>query len=306
MISWSDRLSLRPLVLVFAVAALGLAVACGSPGTDDGSFPQIDGLKVRGAAEVYDPETLFEYINGAAESYLAYGFEELTVQSYEENGEVVLVVDVYQHRDRVNAFGIYCQERPADGPFVEVGTEGYHQPGVINFFKGRYYVKILSYRQLDDERKELVALAGRLADRLVGDTAFPRALDFLPQSDRIPHTERFIARDFLGHGFLHSAFVADYASNEGHSQAFLLVPDKAEAAREMIDAYRAFATGKSEVVTEADGTISFVDPYYRSNGTLRLAALGGTVFGSFGVDEQKFYSLTEEVRTAMEATDPPS
>jgi len=299
MISWSDRLSLRPLVFIFAVAALGLAVACESPGTNDGFFPNIDGLTVRGAADVYDSETLFEYINGAAESYLAYGFDELTAQSYEENGEVVLVVDVYRHRDRVNAFGIYCQERPVDGPFVEVGTEGYHQPGVVNFFKGRYYVKILSYRQLDDERKDLVDLAGRLADRLDGDTAFPRALDFLPQSDRIPHTERYIARDFLGHGFLHSAFVADYSLDGGRRQAFLLMPDNAAGAQEMFDAYRAFATGKSEVVTEAEGTISFTDPYYRSNGTLQLAALEGAVFGSFGVDEQKFNSLTEEVRTAM-------
>ena len=305
MISWSDGGMNRIFVFVSVGAIFGLAMACGMSEGDGGFFPPVDGLSTSGEAELYDSETLFEYINGAAESYLAYGFEELTVQSYEEDGEVVLAVDVYRHRDGVHAFGIYCQERPDEGRFVDVGTEGYYQSGVINFFKGRYYVKMLNYRQLDDERDELVALAGRLAARLDGETGFPRALDLLPQSDRIPHSERFIARDFLGHGVLHSAFVADYLIKGARSQIFLLAPGNAAAGREMLNAYKAYAEGKSEVVTSAEGTISFVDPYYRSNGTLRLADLDGAVLGIFGVDADTFDSAKEEVRTAMEATDLP-
>jgi hypothetical protein len=305
MISWCDGGMKRIFVFVPVVAIFGLAMACGMSEEDGGFFPAVDGLSTRGEAELFDSDTLFEYINGAAESYLAYGFEELTVQSYEEDGEVVLVVEVYRHRDGLNAFGIYCQERPDEGRFVDVGTEGYYQPGVINFFKGRYYVKMLNYRQLDDEPDELVALAGRLAARLDGETGFPHALGLLPQSDRIPHSERFIARDFLGHGFLHSAFVADYLTKGARSQVFLLAPGNAVAGREMLNAYKAYAEGKSEVVTSAEGTVSFVDPYYRSNGTLRLADLNGAVLGIFGVDADTFVSLTEEVRTAMETTDPP-
>ena len=305
MISWSEDKVNRIFVFVGIAGILGLAFSCGTSEREGGIFPPVDGLAIRGEAEVFDSDTLFEHINGAAESYLAYGFEELRVQSYDKDGEVVLVVDVYRHRDGVNAFGIYCQERPDDGPFVDVGTEGYYQSGVLNFFKDCYYVKILNFRQLDDERKELVELAGRLAARLGGQTGFPSALGLLPQRDRVPHTERFIARDFLGHGFLHSAFVADYVFEGPRSQAFLLAPEDPTAAREMFDAYRAFAEGKSEVVTEVEGAISFVDPYYRSNGTLRLADLDGAVLGIFGVDADTFDSATEEVRTAMEATDPP-
>jgi hypothetical protein len=72
----------------------------------------------------------------------------------------------------------------------------------------------------------------------------------------------------------------------------------------MFDAYRAFAEGKSEVVTELEGAISFSDPYYRSNGTLRLVVLDGAVFGVFGIDAETFDSLAEEVRAAMKASDP--
>jgi hypothetical protein len=288
------------IVVVVMFGALGVSSACGGSRPADDPFPRVAGLTFEDSPISYGPSNLFDYINGAAESYLAYGFEGLTSQSYLEDGEVALVVDVYRHRDLTKAFGIYAQERPETGPFVEVGAEGYAQPGVVNFFKGPYYVKIMSYRTVDDRDEALVRLAREIADRLEGEATLPVGVSLLPSNGRVPHSERFIAQDFLGHGFLHSAFRADYSTEDGGTRTgFLLMPEDPERAGEMFDAYVAYARERGAGVIEEGHMVSFVDPYYRSSGTVSLALLDGAVFGMFGVERARFEPLVDEVRSAM-------
>ncbi len=63
----------------------------------------------------------------------------------------------------------------------------------------------------DEEQTVLTAVAKDVATRLERNTRFPRASRVLPAGGQIvPHGERYFARDVLGHGFLHSAYAADY------------------------------------------------------------------------------------------------
>ena len=289
----------RIAVLVLA-GTVGFSSGCGVSRPADDPFPRVPGLTFEDSPVYFGPSNLFDYIDGAAESYLAYGFESLASQSYLENGEPALVVDVYRHRDLNNAFGIYAQERPATGPFVEVGAEGYVQPGVVNFFKGRYYVKLMSYRAVDGQDQALVGLAREIADRLEGEEMMPAAVGFLPLDGKVPHSERFIAQDFLGHGFLHSAFAADYSTDGGAIRTvYLPMPDIPTRAAEMFNAYAAYAEERGAVLVEDAQVVSFVDPYYRSSGDLSLALLDGAVVGMFGVDGERFQQLVDGVRSAM-------
>jgi hypothetical protein len=289
----------RVTVVAFAVAVVASSGCGGSRPTDD-PFPRAPGLEFEGLPVSYGPANLFDYINGAAESYLAYGFEALTSQRYVEDGEVALVVDVYRHRDLTHAFGMYTQERVGRGPFIEIGGEGYVEPGVLNFFKGSYYVKIMSYRTAADGQDEaLVGLAREIADRLEGEAKLPAGVMLLPSQGRVPHSERFIAQDFLGHGFLHSAFAADYSLEGGVTGAgFLLIPERPAQAAEMFDAYADYAEERGAVVVEDGVVVSFVDPYYRSSGAVSLALLEGAVFGMFSVDQARFRQLLDEVHKA--------
>ena len=45
----------------------------------DLKFPEIPGWKQSGEIQTFTPKTLYEYINGAADLYLSYDFEELKV-----------------------------------------------------------------------------------------------------------------------------------------------------------------------------------------------------------------------------------
>ena len=303
--SWRDRVRQPRVPVRITICSLAVAVAlcsaCSKGRPPDDPFPPAPGLEFDGPPVTYGPSSLFEYINGAAESYLAYGFESLASQTYLEGGEPALVADVYRHRDLTNAFGMYAQERPDTGPFVDVGAEGYAQPGVVNFFKGPYYVKIMSYRTVANRDGALLELAREIAARLGGVATLPAGVGLLPSEQRVPHSERFIAQHFLGHEFLHSAFAAEYETENGERVGFLLMPDDARRAVEMRDAYAAYAEQRGSEVTSDGLVTTFVDPYYRASGAVSVALLDGVVFGMFGVERAHFERMVDGVRSGLEA-----
>ena len=107
-------------------------------------FPQLSGYKIKTDYPVYEPENLWDFINGAADNYLANGFVDLHVAEYKK-GKTVIKLEIYRHSDNTMAFGIYSSERSPSFRFVELGAQGYIAGGSINFFKGNYYFKIRTY-----------------------------------------------------------------------------------------------------------------------------------------------------------------
>ena len=109
-------------------------------------LPQITKWAQTEKAQNYYPENLFEYINGAAEIYLAYDFQELIVSQHKKDqSEMNVAVEIYHMGSEKNAFGIYSAERFSDNTFIDVGLQGYMEEGTLNFLVGQYYVKLLCF-----------------------------------------------------------------------------------------------------------------------------------------------------------------
>jgi hypothetical protein len=255
-------------------------------------FPDIEGWEKDGPPELYTPETLFDYIDGGADLYLTYDFEELASQRYQAGDEKSITVDIYQQGTPTDGFGIYSQEKSHENDFLPIGTQGYYDPGVLNFFKGRYYVKIMAFGLGGDEVHVLTVLAGTVADKLEGDAVMPAPVRCFPEKNKIANSERYIAKDFLGHSFLHSAFVADYRLGEGESekkfQVFIIEASDTSDAEAMVKTYLEKAAGGAIGTGHGEGAFRLEDPYYRSNGTLNLRMQGRFIWGLFG-DDPAFY-----------------
>ncbi|MFH1574022.1 MAG: DUF6599 family protein, partial [Acidobacteriota bacterium] len=59
----------------------------------------------------FGPGDLWEYINGAADGYLTYGFRQVVTAEYSHSEtQSQAVIDIYRMQDPRNAFGIYTQE----------------------------------------------------------------------------------------------------------------------------------------------------------------------------------------------------
>ena len=64
-------------------------------------LPQIAGWTIDDTVEVFDSDNLYDRINGAAPGFILFGFEELTVFEYIQNGDddhrPYITIQVYRH-----------------------------------------------------------------------------------------------------------------------------------------------------------------------------------------------------------------
>jgi hypothetical protein len=274
--------------------ALAIMTVCASAPLA-GPFPEIPGFVKQDEPRTYDPDSLFEYINGDAFSYINFDFEEVTVQDYANENKQQLTIDIYRHSSDNNGFGIYSHERPADAQPLAIGGQGYGEEGRFNFFKGRYYVKLRG----DYAAALLKKVAADVAAALEGGEALPSTATAFPAEGIMPNSLRYMGGGFLGHSFLHSAFVADYRHEEGKLQLFIIEAADDAASEKMLKDYLALVERKEGSRTLEDGTYRFKDPYHSSRGTMNIRQSGKYLFGLFSDDRAVADSYLETLRTNL-------
>lgn len=250
-------------------------------------FPELPGWQKSGEPDTYTPDNLFEYINGAAEVYISYDFQKLITLSYSNPKEQSITVDIYRHSSSNNGFGIYSQEKPEKGDFLKIGTQGYYEVGVLNFFKDQFYVKLSAFDLKESDRSLLEKIAGLIDKQLPGDQIPPATVSCFPARGKVENSERFILQNFLGHSFLHSAFTTDYRINEKKFQIFIIETTSPESADTMLNHYFSFLKKKKiEYQKDTNGIYHFTDPYYRSSGAMNLKKNSRFIWGFFCNDNQ--------------------
>ena len=221
--------SLIALLVLATLTACGAAVAA-----DDGSglLPPsgaVAGWSRQGDARSFTAKNLWEYIDGAADLFLAYGFIRLETAQYAGDGgaERSITVDIYDMGAPVNAFGIYANEKSDDAKPFAAGAQGYVAGELLALWKGSYYVKVAMMDASDAEAAR--ALATATAERLAGGTEMPAEFGRIPEEGRIAGSERYVRKDALGHRALSNVVSADYRL--GKATATLHLADLADAAQ---------------------------------------------------------------------------
>jgi hypothetical protein len=234
----------------------------------DLSLPNLEGFKKITNYPVYQPENLWDFINGAADTYLALGFVDLHVAEYKKGRETIKL-EIYRHSDHTMAFGIYASERSPSYRFVNLGSQGYIVDGAINFFKGNYYVKIRTYSSKPKTLKAEESLAARVAGMLQGETEMPALLLQFPDEGKKINEETYINESVLGHQFLNKAFKASYLAGTDEFNIFLMSHNSGEETIRIVEAYLTYAG--VDFVKADEGKVVFTDGY---NGTIFLSWKG--------------------------------
>lgn len=242
-----------------------LIVLFGSATAQEFALPGLEGFKKTTNYPVFGPENLWDFINGAADTYLAYGFVDLHVAEYKK-GKNVIKLEIYRHSDNTMAFGIYSTERSPSFRFMNLGAQGYIADGAINFFKGNYYVKIRTYSKSEKTLQSTESLALRVANMLEGGSEMPAVLSKFPEIGRKMNEETYINESVLGHKFLNKAYKAIYEIGSDNFSIFIMENSSTEEARKSVEAYLA-ATG-IDAVESGSGKYMLKDGY---NGTVFLA-----------------------------------
>ncbi len=185
--------------------------------------PKAEGWKEAEERQTYLPDSLFEYINGAAESYLSFDFVELLVVQLEREGSgASLTLEIYDMGTPANAFGIFSSERYPENEAAQVGDLGYLEEETLNFVVGRFYVKLLGFG-LGGEAPSLLADIGRRVDGAVREKGrLPRFLRVFPAENLVLRSEKYIKRNFMGHEFLSDGYTASYKVEGQEMEAFFV------------------------------------------------------------------------------------
>ncbi len=170
----------------------------------------------RGAEEweIYDPETIFSYIDGHAEVFLAYGMKRCLARRYAgPEGEPDIVVDLYEVGSPADAFGVFSNDQ--DGEAVEVGQGAFFRSGWLSFWQGSWFGSVYAEGESEGSKNAVLAL-GRAAAAAVGETGEPPTLvGALPLHGLEPRTVRY----------LHAQEILNGVVYLGYENPFLLAPE---------------------------------------------------------------------------------
>ncbi len=253
-------------------------------GSDNGSsdmFPEIRDWELSVNEKVYSPGNLWDIIDGAADAYLSYDFIDLHLADYSK-GDVMVHVELYRHGSTNNTFGIYSSERSPDYHFIEIGAEGYSGEGILNFLSGQYYVKIYSTSEGPGVQESLRLIAGEVESSLKQENNWPLELGLLPEPGKLARTERYIAKNFLGFDFLHSAFIADYSDGEDFKIFIIDAGDSGEL-NGMLEKYLRFTGQSTDLISDSSFVIE--DPY---NGDILVSVHKDYICGVQDCDDPEF------------------
>jgi hypothetical protein len=203
---------------------------------------ELAGWIADGAQETYDTESIYAYIDGHAEVFLAYGMRRCVSRRYIGPGGVgEVVVDLFEMPSAADAFGVYSHDR--NGEVVDVGQGAVFRLGWLSFWKGTWYGSV--YAGDGAAREDVIGLAASVADGLFGIGEPPKLPGRLPsagldessvcflRSPQILNAHVWVGTDNpFDLGPETEAVVGEYALDDGPAHVVIVrYPDGEAAAR---------------------------------------------------------------------------
>lgn len=154
--------------------------------------------------QVFDAETIFNYVDGAGEVYRSYNMKSLFARRFAAKGEPALVIDLFDMGTSEDAFGVFTHD--LDGEDSAVGQGSTYKGGLLSFWKGRYFASVYAEDETPKTKQAVVGLARKIdgAIREIGEK--PALVSMLsPEGLQARDTRFFHNHSVLNYHF----FVAD-------------------------------------------------------------------------------------------------
>jgi hypothetical protein len=146
-----------------------------------------------GNVRIFDEETLFDLVNGQAESFFAYGFQRVATQRYTGPGEATLHVEIWQLATPADAYGLFSAN-VAGTPVEGIGAGGDADAGRrLTFWQDRTFVNVRALQETD--QTDLEAVARFIAAALPAGGSPPHLVDHLPPDGLVDRSPRFFHQE---------------------------------------------------------------------------------------------------------------
>ncbi len=238
------------IICIFAVAEMVKGEEKGKMSQEISLPSEAGGWKWDGKETKYNSKTLFSYIDGAAELYLAYGFQNLTVRRFEKSNQPPIILELYEMASSEDAYGVFSFEHQDEDAGIGQGSE--FGGGLLRFWKGKYFVSIYAEGEGAEVESGILMLGRAAANSILATGLEPKLISFIPGKDLgfVDKSVRYLKsyvllnqRFFIAHQNILNlnrkteAVLAQYLQGKQKTQLVLIkYPDSKEA----VDAYQSF------------------------------------------------------------------
>lgn len=151
--------------------------------------PELDGWKKQSQYTVYTPANLSNYIDGGAELYNSYNFQNLLAVKYTRGTDEEIAIDLFEMGNSADAFGVFAHSRETMDS--RIGQECEYSSGLLTFWQDRYYVSILTFPETKDKKETVLKLGALIAREIGRKGARPAITGLLPPAGLVPESVRY-------------------------------------------------------------------------------------------------------------------
>ncbi|NVM04396.1 MAG: hypothetical protein HWN67_18880 [Candidatus Helarchaeota archaeon] len=141
---------------------------------------------------LFDSSNLFDLIDGSADVYLEYGFENAVNQEYIKDDTLSIVINIFKMKSSESAYGIFSFGRRPGLNIIRIGDMGYETEFNISFCKGSFYVVVESFLQNNEVKDARREFAENISRKIKEKGEIPSIFKILPEEKSVANSEKYI------------------------------------------------------------------------------------------------------------------
>jgi len=185
---------------------------------EDGNIPN---WNIKDSTEIYFGEDLFMYINGGADLYLEYGFEEVATGRYVNYKNNNILVDIYKMNSIDAAYGIFTLSSTSKGKPMSLGDQSLLYDYYLDLLKGPYFMRFTANNKDNGMIDTLVLFAKEIIPKISINGKKPQ----LTQTFQLPGMEISNVKYISGIIGLNNVFNFGHGSVAGFSEGLYAKSD---------------------------------------------------------------------------------
>ena len=146
--------------------------------------------RAEGKLQSYDRKSIYDYMDGGAEVYLAYGLRTLWVRTYAKPHETPITLNLFEMEAPGGAYGAFTFEREDEE--AGIGQASEYGAGMLRFWQGPFFVFVQAERESPAARAAILDLGKTLASRLGPPLSPPTLPKVLPADGLRPLSVRYV------------------------------------------------------------------------------------------------------------------
>ena len=195
-------------------------------------------------------QEMSDYMNGGAELYFAYNFSQLGLKKFINEDNLEIVVELYEMKDNECAYGVLSFD--LSGKRVDTGTIGIYDLGLLRFWKGKYFCRILMWQGFEDNEETIFKIS-KIIEKNIGhsEDEIPELVNLLPSQGLIENSIHYFFHNNPLNNFYYissenifnlgenaKAVIADYVPDENGKFYLMIIRYKYEI--KGFEAYKKF------------------------------------------------------------------